>query len=279
MPLEPCHSRALRAGNRDAWTRYALKQQAHRLPRLYSEAELLRNALLLREWRDLANACDSGNIEVVTTLLSRVPRWLVDKGLLGGSSSYRPLCIASRRGHVAIVKALLDANAEVDGLQEDWQMPEIKESSLSLACGHGHIEIVTILLDANAEVNQAFSFDSATPLFTACEEGHTEIVVKLLDAKADVNQADEDGRTPLIVACQPDWRPKSHKGVITVLLAAGADDHIGTRLGQGHGDGGTDAAAGGRHHPNAVVETERIEDHALVSTLPGALVPRAPASR
>ena len=91
------------------------------MPRMYSEAELLRNALLLREWRDLSNACDSGNIEVVTTLLSRVPRWLVDKGLPGGSSSYRPLCIASRGGHVAIVKALLASfhSVVLDGL-ERW---------------------------------------------------------------------------------------------------------------------------------------------------------------
>ena len=65
--------------------------------------------------------------------------------------------------------------------------------------------------------------DGRTALYNACCKGHAELVAELLAANATVDQADEDGRTPLIVACQPDWRPKSHKGVITVLLAAGAD--------------------------------------------------------
>ena len=33
-------------------------------------------------------------------------------------------------------------------------------------------------------------------------EGHTEVVTKLIAANADVNQADNDGTTPLYIACQ-----------------------------------------------------------------------------
>ena len=58
---------------------------------------------------------------------------------------------------------------------------------------------VTMLLAANAEPNYADN-EGVTPLFMACQKGHTEVVTKLLAANADVNQAVIEGFTPLIVA-------------------------------------------------------------------------------
>ena len=43
-------------------------------------------------------------------------------------------------------------------------------------------------------MNQANN-DGATPLHIACQEGHTEIVTKLLAANANVNQANNHGDT------------------------------------------------------------------------------------
>ena len=50
-------------------------------------------------------------------------------------------------------------------------------------------------------------------------------------------------------------------------LGAGRDGHVGARLGQGHGDGGADAAPGARHHGCPVGQPEPVEDHALPPAL------------
>ena len=75
-------------------------------------------------------------------------------------------------------------------------------------------------------MNQANN-DGDTPLYVACEKGHAEVVTTLLDANADKNQADNDGDTPLYVACQ-----KGHTEVVTTLLDANADKN------QANNDGG-----------------------------------------
>ena len=49
-------------------------------------------------------------------------------------------------------------------------------------------------------MNQANN-NGVTPLTIACQEGHTEVVTKLLGARAKVNQADKDGDTALSIAC------------------------------------------------------------------------------
>ena len=48
------------------------------------------------------------------------------------------------------------------------------------ASGKGHIEVVKLLLDNKADVNTARKADGVTPLFMASQEGHTDIVKLLL---------------------------------------------------------------------------------------------------
>ena len=81
----------------------------------------------------------------------------------------------------------------------------------------GPHRVVAKLIAANANVNQAEN-DGVTPLLIACQKGHTEIVTKLIAANADVNQANNNGATPLYVACQ-----NGRAEVVTKLIAANAD--------------------------------------------------------
>ena len=60
----------------------------------------------------------------------------------------------------------------------------------------GHTDVVKALLDANAQVD-AQGPDGRTALMVAAENGHTGVVKALLDANAPVDAQDELGRRAL----------------------------------------------------------------------------------
>ena len=62
----------------------------------------------------------------------------------------------------------------------------------------------------------AFSADAGAPML-AGDTGYTEIVKKLLAANASVDQADNDGDTPMAVACE-----NGHLGCVQLLSSYGA---------------------------------------------------------
>jgi ankyrin repeat protein len=64
----------------------------------------------------------------------------------------------------------------------------------------GHFDVVRALVDAHANVDHASTTDGTTPLCIAAQKGHVEVVRVLIDAHADINQANRDGTTPLSAA-------------------------------------------------------------------------------
>ena len=68
-------------------------------------------------------------------------------------------------------------------------------TALQLASRAGHVEIVRLLLkDGRADPNKASDFKGETPLFLASRAGHVEIVRLLLkDGRTDPNKADKGG--------------------------------------------------------------------------------------
>jgi cytohesin len=99
--------------------------------------------------------------------------------------------MAAYRGHIEIVRALIDAGADVNKVRDNGMTP------LFAAAYKGHGDIVRALIDAGADVNKARD-DGATPLFAAAQQGHVEIVRALIDAGADVNKARDVGETLLM---------------------------------------------------------------------------------
>ncbi len=86
---------------------------------------------------------------------------------------------AARRGETEKVKALLDAEADVNaegGEYGGW-------TALKVAAGGGHTETVKVLLEAGADVD-AKDNDGMTALMWATEKDHTEIVELLKKAGA-----------------------------------------------------------------------------------------------
>jgi len=68
-----------------------------------------------------------------------------------------------------------------------------------------------------ANVNQP-NEDGFTPLLVACQIGHEKIAQMLIDAKADVNLANRHGASPLAFA-----RYKKHTKIEQMLLVAGSN--------------------------------------------------------
>jgi ankyrin repeat protein len=85
------------------------------------------------------------------------------------------LFAAVRKGDAAAVRALLDKGVDVN------TKFRYDATALSYASDRGHLEVVKLLLERKAEVNVKDTFYSATPLIWAAQKGHTEIVRVLLE--------------------------------------------------------------------------------------------------
>ena len=80
-----------------------------------------------------------------------------------------PLCNAAIRGDEAVVRALIEAGADVNLARGIGATP------LYIAAHNGQEAVVRALIELGADVNQA-SDDGTTPLCVAALEGHEAIV-------------------------------------------------------------------------------------------------------
>ncbi|MBA2481599.1 MAG: ankyrin repeat domain-containing protein [Planctomycetes bacterium] len=145
------------------------------------------------------------------------------------------LACAASHGYSRIVRLLLDAGADANGLGVN------DHPLLTLAAMHGHAEVVRMLLSAGADPNARRRLTGEAPLLAAAAYGHTDTVQALLDGGADVNVRTEAevetdlfigphevcGETPLHHAAA-----RAPRDTIDALLAAGADRHARTILGE-----------------------------------------------
>jgi ankyrin repeat protein len=138
-----------------------------------------------------------------------------------------PLHWASEKGHIEIVRALLEAGAGVDVRKYD----EDGLSPISYACKGKHFEVFRALVEAGGDVNKLDS-RGRTALHHASLYGLTEGVRYLcVERGADVNKSTTGGvgHTPLTLAS---WM--GHVEAARVLLEAGADVNKRTTGGDGH---------------------------------------------
>lgn len=153
----------------------------------------------------------------------------VDVNKSSGYNKCTPLKIATSRGHVDIMKLLIDRGALVD------KPTKVGLTPLFFAVQSGYVDAAELLIKHGANVS-AVSEMGTMPLHTAVR-GLTEsgsdkkaIVTLLLDAGADVNAPERYGNTALMSAVQiPDVE------VTKMLLVAGSDinavdDHGATAL-------------------------------------------------
>ena len=110
---------------------------------------------------------------------------------------------AAKKGHLAVVKALIKAGADVNR-QDNYE-----NTALGAATAQGSTLVVMELIKAGADVNLADDM-GATPIFSAAELGNSIIVALLIQAGADVHRIDEDDMKPIDLALRystdDDWR-------------------------------------------------------------------------
>ena len=111
----------------------------------------------------------------------------------------------------AIVRALVEAGADVNGKAEDDYPP------LLAAAYRGDHKTVQLLIKEGADVN--WKPEEATPaLMEASLQGHFEVVSELLKGGANVNQLDVYGRTALDRS-----QARGHENITQALLNAGGE--------------------------------------------------------
>ncbi|XP_071126784.1 ankyrin-1-like [Mytilus edulis] len=177
----------------------------------------------------LYKASEKGNTTVVQLLLASNAE--VNLCTMYNES---PLYVACKEKYCVIVDILLKNNASVSQCTTSYKSP------LYEACAEGCNDIVELLLKKNADVNQCDD-TGKSPLYMACAQGNTDIVemllqrtISLLNAAVDegshelvdpllqnvvdVNRCDNDGESPLYVACA-----RGYTYIVNILLKTEVD--------------------------------------------------------
>jgi ankyrin repeat protein len=146
-----------------------------------------------------------------------------------------PLHYACSAGDTAAAKLLLEAKANANIQDAQWQTP------LHLAIDAEHEDCIDLLLSSGADTslgNQSSGLDNS-PLMDAAAAGKTELVKKLIASKADINKTGKQDMSALHLAAR-----SRRAAVAEILIGARADvnlkSKVGTALELARKNGGVD---------------------------------------
>ncbi|XP_034949608.1 ankyrin-1-like [Chelonus insularis] len=141
-------------------------------------------------------ACLKGNNEAVKILLENHANPNVrDRN---GETALHLICSWESKTNLQIIKLLLKYNADIEAMDDRGWTP------LITACSIGNAEVVKCLLEHHANPNVTdWIGQPALHLVCSWESETTPQIIKLLlKYNADIEAVDEQGRTPLFVACK-----------------------------------------------------------------------------
>ncbi|CAM9226423.1 unnamed protein product, partial [Pylaiella littoralis] len=162
-------------------------------------------------------ATQGGHLAVVSVLLefsAEDPSCIPPDGPNGMDALVKA---AARKGHHAVLRALIDHGADADAADSSGSTP------LQHAAMMGKTGSIDVLVACGADVDSA-DLDGCTALHWAAMEGHGEAIVALLRHGADIDAPDKAGRTPLLRACAVDDNHATEAAEF--LLLWGADDGV-----------------------------------------------------
>uniref|UniRef100_A0A8C5PRG5 Ankyrin repeat domain 35 n=1 Tax=Leptobrachium leishanense TaxID=445787 RepID=A0A8C5PRG5_9ANUR len=125
---------------------------------------------------------------------------------------YTALHLAASNCHPECVKLLLQRGAHEDSIDFHSQTP------LHCAAASGCVSSVILLCDSEDTIIDAADDDGRTPLMVAAERNHPTVCSLLLDREAQANLTDRDNKTALILACE-----RGNIQAAETLIAKGAD--------------------------------------------------------
>ena len=186
------------------------------------------DALDDRKSTPLHGASDEGHAAVVEALLAAAGAPSGD-GTHGvghqNEDGETALQLASKRGHVGIVRSLVAATS---GARAVNKCDRHGACALLLAAAGGHDEVVSTLLGVDALKIDTRDKFGCTALTVAAATGRTALVEALLAAKADPNRGDNARETPLMVAALHGMQE-----VVDVLLGTrGVDVNAANEFGE-----------------------------------------------
>ncbi|XP_048257852.1 ankyrin repeat domain-containing protein 50-like [Haliotis rufescens] len=155
----------------------------------------------------LHSAGRGGDVEVVQYVLSHD---MVD---INGRGSCRrtPVMLAAEKGHIEIVKLLVDKGGDMSLVDKGH------ENILHLACLCGQIEVVKYVLSQDIVDINCRGRKTKTPVMLAARNGHKEVVEILVKKGADLSLAyNAAGSNVLHLACF-----NGHVDVVKYLLSQG----------------------------------------------------------
>ena len=128
----------------------------------------------------------SGYEEITRLLLSTCHEHLEDRDNDGDTALHS----TALRGHVGVVRLLLDGGAIIDALNDVGRTP------LHWAARGGHLEVIDLLVSRGAAL-EAVDEDGWTPLYLAAYGGEERAAARLLELGSDPKIRAKDGTTIL----------------------------------------------------------------------------------
>ena len=117
-------------------------------------------------------------------------------------SCENPLYLAAMYGNLTAVKAILDSGEDVNQtVKPNQPVNDNAFTTMHIAAYNDHIALVKLLIEAGADVDKKSSHGS-TALSYAAKHGYTSCVMALVHAGADVNVTTNQGNTPIFVAAK-----------------------------------------------------------------------------
>ncbi|QEY22439.1 hypothetical protein D0S48_18235 [Psychrobacillus sp. AK 1817] len=165
----------------------------------------------------LKEASQQGQLNIVKTILEseRVYQYI---------GQFTPLMLSSSRGHLEIMKMLMDAGFDPN-LKGFKEQTALMEASLS-----GKVEAMNLLIQRNADINLR-DRDGKTALIMSIEEGHVDVVVGLLENGANPYLCSKDKYGNSLNALM--WAAyKKNEEIMNVLLDVGVNPNLKNEIGE-----------------------------------------------